>query len=120
MHTPFFKALPVHIKIARDFGHDLYDKKKLVFVYAPGSNDWGHIVFVLSVCLSVSLILFVCLLSTLTFTMTLNSKRKILHSWHAYSTSYTHSNDTKVNDLVTLTLTLKLKLASWTSLLPGA
>ena len=33
--------------------------------YASGSNDRGHIVFILSVCLSVSL--FVCLLSTLTF-----------------------------------------------------
>ena len=32
--------------------------------YAPRSNDWGHIVFVLSVCLSV------CLLSTLTFAIT--------------------------------------------------
>ena len=32
--------------------------------YAPGSNDRGHIVFVLSVCLSV------CLLSTLTFAIT--------------------------------------------------
>ena len=37
--------------------------KKLCF-YAPGSNDQGHIVFVLSVCL------FVCLLSTLTFDIT--------------------------------------------------
>ena len=32
--------------------------------YVPGSNDWGHIVFVWSVCLSV------CLLSPLTFPIT--------------------------------------------------
>ena len=39
---------------------------------------------------------------------------------HAYSSNDTLSNDTKVNDLVTLTLTLKLKIAFWTSLPPGA
>ena len=37
-------------------------------VYAPGTNDRGHIVFVLSVCLFVCL--SVCLLSTLTFAIT--------------------------------------------------
>ena len=31
--------------------------------------------------------------------------------WHVYSTNDALSNDTKVNDLVTLTLTLKLKIA---------
>ena len=36
--------------------------------YASRSNDRGHIVFVLSVCLFVCL--FVCLLSTLTFAIT--------------------------------------------------
>ena len=36
--------------------------------YALGSNDQGHIVFVLSVCMFVCL--FVCLLSTLTFAIT--------------------------------------------------
>ena len=36
--------------------------RKLIF---PGSNDRGHIVFVLSVCL-----FFVCLLSTITFAIT--------------------------------------------------
>ena len=40
--------------------------------YAPGSNDRGHIAFVLSVCLFVclSVCLFVCLLSTLTLAIT--------------------------------------------------
>ena len=38
-----------------------------------------------------------------------HSGRNRLHIWHAYSTK-----DTKVNDLVTLTLTLKLKIAFWT------
>ena len=32
-----------------------------------------------------------------------------LHIWHAYSTNETLSNDTKVNDLVTLTFYLRLK-----------
>ena len=27
----------------------------LIFFYAPGWNDWGHIVYVLSVCLTVCL-----------------------------------------------------------------
>ena len=36
--------------------------------YAPGSNDRGHIAFVLSVCLFVCL--SACLLSTLTFVIT--------------------------------------------------
>ena len=36
--------------------------------YAPGSNDWGQIVFVLSVCLSACLSVY--LLSTLTFAIT--------------------------------------------------
>ena len=36
--------------------------------YAPGSNDRGHVVFVLSVRLFVCL--FVCLLSTFTFAIT--------------------------------------------------
>ena len=40
----------------------------LEFYYAPRSNDWGHIVFVPSVCLFVCL--SVCLLSTLTFAKT--------------------------------------------------
>ena len=41
-------------------------------------------------------------------------------SWHAYSTNDALSKDTKVNDLVTLTLTLKLKIAFWTLLPLGA
>ena len=39
----------------------------------------------------------------------MNHKRKRLHIWHAYSTNDALSNDTKVNDLVTLTLTFLLK-----------
>ena len=48
----------------------------------------------------------------------MNRKRKRLHIWHAYSTNDALSNDTKVNDLVTLNLTLKLKIAfsTWLSL----
>ena len=85
--------------------------------YAPGSNDRGHIVFVLS--------LFVCLfvcLSVVNFNLRYNfwTVRDSLHIWHAYSTNDSLSNDTKVNDLVTLTLTLKLKIAFWTLLPPGA
>ena len=45
------------------------------------------------------LCLFVCLLSTFN-----------IHIWHAYSTNDALSNDTKVNDLVTLTLTLTFAL----------
>ena len=39
--------------------------------------------------------------------------------WHAYSTNDALSIDTKLIDLVTLTLTLKLKIAFWTLLPPG-
>ena len=49
-------------------GVSRYRKTVLRYFYAPGSNDWGHIVFVLSVCLFVCL--FVCLLSTLKFAIT--------------------------------------------------
>ena len=35
----------------------------------------------------------------------------MLHIWHAYSNNDSLSNDTKVNDLVTLTLTFVLKIA---------
>ena len=45
----------------------------------------------------------------------MNHKREILHIWHAYSTNEDLSNDTKVNDLVTL----KLKIAFWTLLSQG-
>ena len=44
---------------------------------------------------------------------------KRLHIWHAYSTNDSLSNDTKANFIVTLTLTLKLKIAFWTLLPPG-
>ena len=53
-------------------GHSLclYSVKHVLFLCPPPprSNDLGHIVFVLSVCLFVCL--FVCLLSTLTFAIT--------------------------------------------------
>ena len=56
--------------------------------------------------------LFVCLLSTLTFAITFEMSEietSYICIWHAYFTNDTLSNDIKVNDLVTLTLTLKLK-----------
>ena len=68
------------------------------------SNDRGHIVFVLSVCLS----------------SVINFNLRYIHIWHAYSTNDPLSYDTKVNDLVTLTLALKLKIAFWTLLPPVA
>ena len=36
-----------------------------------------------------------------------------LHIWHAYSTKETLSKDTKVNDLVTMTVTFILKIANF-------
>ena len=39
--------------------------------------------------------------------------------WCVYSTNHTLSNDTKVNDFVTLTLTFALKIVVWTLLPPG-
>ena len=83
--------------------------------YAPGSNDRGHIFFVLSVCLSVCL-------SVVNFNLCYNfwTARDIFHIWHAYSTNEALSNDTKVNDLVTLTLTLKLKIAFRILFPPGS
>ena len=40
-----------------------------------------------------------------------------LHIWNSYSTNETLSNDTKVNDLVTLTLILKIANLDLTPLL---
>ena len=62
--------------------------------------------FCLFVCLSAWL--FVCLLSTLTFPMTFEPLEPSyrFHILHAYSTYDALSNDTNVDDLVTLTLTL--------------
>ena len=70
-------------------------------IFKPLDRMIGGILFLscLFVCLSVCL--FVFLLSTLTFTITFE-----LHICHAYSTNDPLSNDTKVNNLVTLTLTL--------------
>ena len=73
----------------------------------------GGILFLscLFVCLSVSL--FVCL-SVVNFNIRYNFwtvRVQRLHIWHAYFTNDTLSNDTKVNDLVTLTLTFALKIA---------
>ena len=85
--------------------------------YAPGSNDWGHIVFVLSVCLFCPICLFVCL-SVVNFILRYNfwtvRDRSRLHILYAYSTNDALSNVTKVNDLMTLnmlTLTLKVIIA---------
>ena len=55
--------------------------------------------------------LFVCLFSTLTFTITFELYEVELHILHAYSTNDDLSNNTKVNDLVTLTQTFVLKIA---------
>ena len=55
-----------------------YCLRQYLFIYAPGSNDQGHIVFVLSVCLffvCLFVCLSVCLLSTLTFAITFELKR---------------------------------------------
>ena len=38
-----------------------YCLRQYLFIYAPGSNDQGHIVFVLSICLFFFVCLFVCL-----------------------------------------------------------
>ena len=94
-------------------------------VFMPPHQMIGGILFLS--CLSVSLFvclfiyLSVCLLSTLTFAITFEPyKRKRLQIWYAYSTNDALSNETKVNDLVTLTLTLKQKIAFSTLLPPGA
>ena len=71
-----------------------------IHFYALGSNDLGHIVYVLTVCLSV-----------VNFNLCYNQrKRKRLHNWYAYSTTDALSIDTKVNDLVTLNLNFVLKI----------
>ena len=70
-----------------------------------------------------SVCLFVCL-SVVSFYFRYNfwtvrdSKR--IYILHAYSTNDALSNDIKVNDLVTLTLILNLKIAFGTFLPPGA
>ena len=71
----------------------------------PPDGMIGGILFFscLLVCLSV------CLLSTLTFII--YSRRSRLHLLHTFSTNDALSNDTKVNDLVTLTLTFLLRIA---------
>ena len=50
-----------------------FNMKTIKGFYDPGSNDRGQIVFVLSV----------CLLSTLTFAITLNRKSLRLNIWRA-------------------------------------
>ena len=92
-----------------------------LFIFMP--SDWmiGHIVFVLSVCLFVCL--FVCL-SVVNLNIRYNfwivRDRDFFFGMHTYSTNDTLSKDTKVNNLVTLTLTLKLLIAFWTLLPLGA
>ena len=85
----------------------------------PPDRMIGGILFL--PCLFVCLFVFlsVCL-SVVNFNLRYNfcTVRDILHIWHANSTNDTLSNDAKVNDLVTLTL--KLEIAFWTLLPPGA
>ena len=55
-----------------------------------------------------------CVSGTETLTLTIDfrterDKKKTLRIWHSYSINKNLSNDTKVNDLVTLTMTFKLK-----------
>ena len=81
-------------------------------VFMPPDRMIRGIFFVLSVCLSVCLFFF--LLSDLTFVITFEPyevKTSYLGHWHAYSTNDALSNDTKVNDLVTLNSTFALKIA---------
>ena len=61
--------------------------------------------------------LFICL-SVVNFNLRFNFWT-VRHIWHPYCTNDALSNDTNVNDLVTLTLTLKLKIAFWILLPPG-
>ena len=71
--------------------------------------------------------LFVCLfvcLSVVNFNLRYNfwtvRHRDFIFGMHTpLMTNDTLSNDIKINDLVTLTLTLKLTIAFWTLLLPG-
>ena len=53
-----------------------------------------HIIFVLSI---------------VNFNLHYNLNRKRLHIWHAYSTNDTLLNDTKVDDLMFLTVALRKK-----------
>ena len=77
-------------------------------IFMPPDRMFGGILFLScpSVCLSVCL-------SVVNFKLRYNfwTLRDRDFIWHAYSTNDARSNDTKVNDLVTLTLTLKLKIA---------
>ena len=80
----------------------------------PGLNNQGHIVFVLSDCL------FVCL-SVCLFVVNFNIRYNFWildRDFNVYLTNNALSNDTKVNDLVTLTLSFVLNLFL-TLLLPG-
>ena len=75
--------------------------------YASGPNDLGHLLFLSC--------LFVCVF-IVNFNppfnfWTVRERDFMCHIWHAYSTNDALSNDTKVNDIVTVTLTLMLKIA---------
>ena len=72
--------------------------------FMPGNGNWGPQLFKVSVCDSVT---------KRPSMQLLNQKRERLHIRHTYprySTNETLSSDTKVNDLVTLTLTFILKM----------
>ena len=90
------------------------------YLMSPDRMIEGILIFA---CLFVflSLCLFVCLLSTLNlrYNFWTVRDRDFIFGMHAYSTNDALSNDTKVNDLVTLTLTSKLKIPFSTLLPPG-
>ena len=81
----------------------------------PQNGIQGHLVFVLSVRLFMTPWLGGKKTVTLTLAITLEPLTMEtlyfiykLYIWHAYPTNETLSNDTKVNDLVTLTVTFIL------------
>ena len=77
--------------------------------YAPGSNDQGHIVFVLSVCLSV-------VNFNICYNFLNESDSDFIFGMHTPLMTPFQMTPRSM----TLTLTLKLKLAFWTLLPPGA
>ena len=102
----------------------MYTQSPLILM--PCIDRSGHIGFVLSVSLS-----FVYLLSTLIFAIfclsvvNFNLRYNFLTVWnrdfifwHAYSNKDALSNDTKVDEIVTLTMTFELKIVFFLTLLP--
>ena len=106
LHTKVFnKALCKHVDICLRDGHS-------ISMSLDQMN--GGIFFVVSVSLSVYL------LSTLNFAITFELLKTETSCLAAFPTNDALSNDTMVNDIVTLTLTLKLNIAFWTLLPPEA